>query len=209
MPDTIIGTSADDRLDGTTAAELIRGCGGDDVLYGDGYAPGISGEGQAPAQYIGGDDTLKGGSGDDWLSGGHGADKLVGGCGADVFSLGTHVPFNTDVITPDIFVLDTGVGEGARRHPRFRARRGRDRPLAPAEPGLPLPRRGRVLRIHRHGGVQWERAQVRYTVDGDRTIVQFDGTAYLSGNVVGVDGVVDGEIELCGAHTLEASDFVL
>ena len=54
-----------------------------------------------------------------------------------------------------------------------------------------------------------ERAQVRYVVDNDRTIVQLDGTAYLSGAVVGVDGVVDAEIELSGAHALEASDFAL
>src|SRR3712207_7927652 len=36
-------------------------------------------------------------------------------CSSDlVFSFGTHVPFNTNNVTPDIFVLDTGVGEGAR-----------------------------------------------------------------------------------------------
>ena len=54
-----------------------------------------------------------------------------------------------------------------------------------------------------------ERAQVRYFVDGDRTIVQLDGTAYLSGEVVGVDGLVDAEIELRGAHTLQREDFFL
>ncbi len=114
MPDTILGTGADNRLDGTTDADLILGGGGNDVIYCDGFAPGIPSNGQAPAQYVGGNDTLKGGAGDDWLSGGHGVDRLVGGPGHDVFSFGTHIPLNTNAVTPRIFVLDTGVGEGAR-----------------------------------------------------------------------------------------------
>ncbi len=134
----------------------------------------------------------------------------MGGYGADVFSFGTHVPLNTDVITPDIFVLDTGVGEGARDVIRGFAR-GEDVIDLSLLQNLGY----RFLDVDESyefiGTEEFtgERAQVRYTVDGDRTIVQLDGTAYLSGNVVGVDGVVDGEIELCGAYTLEASDFVL
>lgn len=210
MPDTITGTSADDKLDGTTGPELIRARGGDDVLYGDGYAPGIPGDGRGPAQYTGGDDTLRGGRGDDWLSGGHGADRLVGGYGADVFSFGTHVPFNTNAITPDIFVLDTGVGEGARDVIRDFAQ-GEDK----IDLSLLLNLGYRSLDVDESyefigtGEFTGGRAQVRYLVDGDRTIVQVDGTAYLSGSVVGVDGVVDAEIELRGVYALETGDFVL
>jgi hypothetical protein len=51
-----------------------------------------------------------------------------------------------------------------------------------------------------------ERAQVRYEIQGDRTIVQLDGTGYTGR---GVDGVVDGEIELAGRHALDGGDFIL
>ncbi|MBD0274566.1 MAG: M10 family metallopeptidase C-terminal domain-containing protein [Acetobacteraceae bacterium] len=210
MPDTIIGTSAEDRLDGTTGADLIRGHVGNDVLYGDGYAPGISGNGQGPARYIGGDDTLRGGAGDDWLSGGHGADALAGGGGADVFSFGTHVPSNTNNVTPDIFVLDTGVGEGARDVIRDFAQ-GEDR----IDLSLLLNLAYRSLDVDEAysfiGAADFtgERAQVRYFVDGDRTVAQLDGTAFLNGAVVDVDGVADAEIELRGTHALVEGDFFL
>ena len=210
MPDTIIGTTGDDRLDGTTDADLIRGRGGDDVLHGDGYAPGIPGNGQGPAAYIGGDDTLRGGGGNDRLSGGHGADVLVGGAGADVFSFGTHVPFNTNSVTPDIFVLDSGVGEGARDAIRDFAQ-GED----VIDLSLLLNLAHRFLDVDESyefigtAAFTGERAQVRYAVEGDRTVVQLDGAAFLSGAVTGVDGVADAEIELRGAYALQANDFVL
>ncbi len=210
MPDTITGTSADDRLDGTTGDDLIRGCGGNDVLYGDGYAPGIPGNGQAPARHIGGDDTLWGGGGDDRLSGGHGADALVGGSGADVFSFGTHVPFNTNNVTPDIFVLDTGVGEGARDVIRDFVQ-GEDRIDLSLLLNL-VHRSSDVNESYRFigtGEFTGERAQVRYLVDGDRTVVQLDGTAFLGGAVIGADGVADAEIELRGVYALQARDFIL
>lgn len=209
MPDTITGGWTDDRLDGGTDADLLCGRGGNDVLYGDGYAPGIPGNGQAPALYIGGNDTLRGGGGDDWLSGGHGADLLVGGNGADVFSFGSHVPFNTNNITPDIFVLDTGVGEGARDVILDFAQ-GED----VIDLSLLLSLEYRFLNVDESyafigtAAFTGDRAQVRYVVDGDRTIVQIDGAAYSSGAVLGVDGIVDAEFELSGAHALEARDFI-
>ena len=210
MPYTITGTAADDRLDGATGDDLIRGCGGNDVLYGDGRAPGIPGNGQGPDTYIGGSDTLRGGAGDDRLSGGHGADALVGGDGADVFSFGTHVPFNTNNVTPDIFVLDTGVGEGARDVVRDFAQ-GEDH----IDLSLLLNLAYRFLNVDEAyqfiGTAEFtgERAQVRYVVEGDRTVVQLDGTAFLSGAVQGVDGVADAEIELRGAYALVEGDFFL
>jgi len=210
MPDMIMGTSADERLDGTTAAEFIWGRGGDDVLYGDGYAPGIPGNGQAPAQYVGGNDTLWGDEGGDRLSGGHGADTLIGGGGADLFSFGTHVPFNTNNITPDIFVLDTGVGAGAR-DVIADFTQGEDR----IDLSLLLNLAYRFLDVDESyrfigdAAFTGERAQVRYAVEGDRTIVQLDGTAFSSGSVLGVDGIVDAEIELLGAYALTADNFLL
>lgn len=210
MPDMVMGTDADERLDGTTSAEFIWGRGGNDKLYGDGDAPGIPGDGQAPAQYVGGDDTLWGDDGDDQLSGGHGADALIGGSGADVFSFGTHVPLNTNNITPDIFVLDTGVGAGVRDVIADFAQ-GEDL----IDLSLLLNLAYRSLDVDEsyqfigEGAFTGERAQVRYVVEGDRTIVQLDGTEYLSGSVLGVDGVADAEIELHGVHALESRDFAL
>ena len=40
-------------------------------------------------------------------------------------------------------------------------------------------------------------------------MVQPDGRAFLSGEVVGVDGQPDGEIELAGEFALLATDFIL
>jgi len=210
MPNNVVGTWLNERLDGTDGADLIRGCGGDDVFYGDGYAPGVPGNGQGPAQYIGGDDTLLGGGGNDWLSGGHGADILVGGRGADVFSFGTHVPFNTNAVTPDTFVLDTGVGEHAR-DVVLEFAQGEDR----IDLSLLLNLVYRSLDVDEsfafvgRDAFTGEGPQVRYDVEGDRTIVQLDGTAFLSGVVVGVDGMADAEIELRGAYALNADDFIL
>lgn len=210
MPETIKGTRADDTLHGSIDAERLRGGGGDDVIYGDGYAPGIPGNGAGPARYLGGNDTLRGGAGDDWLSGGHGVDALVGGSGADRFAFGTHIPFNTNGVTPGIFVLDTGVGECARDVIRD---------FAQGDDVIDL---SLLLNLaHRHLDIDesyefigtaaftGERAQVRYAVEGGRTVVQLDGTQYLSGAVLGVDRVADAEIELRGAYALEAGDFIL
>ena len=210
MPEIIVGTGAGERLDGTTGVDLLWGGGGDDTLYGDGYAPGIPGNGQGPPQYLGGNDILVGGDGNDRLSGGHSADVLAGGAGADAFSFGTHIPFNTNNVTPGIFALDTGVGAGARDV------------VVDFVQGEDVIDLSLLLNLaHRHlnidesyqfigtGAFTGERAQVRYAVEGDRTIVQLDGTEYLSGAVLGVDGVVDAEIELVGAYALAATDFIL
>lgn len=210
MPAMLFGTPGNDRLDGTTDADFVWGAAGDDVIYGDGYAPGIPGNGQGPAQYVGGNDTLLGGDGNDWLSGGHGADMLLGGGGADRFAFGTHIPMNTNTVTPQIFVLDTGVGAGARDV------------ILDFVQGEDVIDLSLLLNLgHRHLNVNESYtfigtaaftgagAQVRYAVDGDRTVVQIDGTAFSSGAVVGVDGVVDAEIELHGAYALVESNFLL
>lgn len=211
MPNRVRGVWTNDRLDGTEGADLLWGGSGDDTLYGDGYAPGVSGNGQGPTRYIGGDDTLRGGRGDDWLSGGHGADVLVGGRGADVFSFGSHVPYDAVVVTPDVFVLDTGVGEGARDVIRDFAQ-GEDR----IDLSLLLNFAYRHLDVDESyefigdAAFTGERAQVRYVVEGGRTVVQLDGgAAFSSGGVAGVDGMADAEIELRGAYALTADDFIL
>jgi Ca2+-binding RTX toxin-like protein len=207
MPGTMIGTDANDRMDGTVAAEILFGGGGDDTMLGDGFAPGIPGDGQGPAQHIGGDDVLIGGDGKDWLSGGHGADALVGGGGADVFSFGTHTPFNTNAATPGIFVLDTGVGEG-KRDVILDFAQGQDvidlsRLLTLAYRHLDINDAYRFIGTAAFTG---EGPQVRVVVEDGRTIVQLDGTSYSGG---GVDGVVDGEIEIAGQHALGIADFIL
>jgi serralysin len=210
MPERIRGTGGDDTLEGTDGAERMRGGGGNDAILGDGYAPGIPGEGRGPPVYVGGDDTLRGGDGDDRLSGGHGADVLVGGSGADVFVFGTHVPLNTNAETPDIFALDTGVGSGVRDVIRDFTQ-GEDK--IDLSPLLDLVYRS--LDVHESyafigdAAFSGTRAEVRYAVEGDRTIVEIDGNAFLSGAVVGVDGVADGQIALRGAYALVEDDFFL
>lgn len=205
----IMGSGDDDRLDGTTAADFIWGRGGNDTLYGDGDAPGIPGNGQGPAEYLGGGDILWGDDGDDRLSGGHAADVLIGGGGADSFSFGTHMPFNTIGATPDVWVLDSGVGESAR-DVIVDFTQGED----VIDLSLLLNLVYRSLNVDESyqfvgtGAFTGERAQARFMVDGDRTIVQLDGTQYWDGGVQGVDGVADAEIELRGAHALEAADFI-
>ena len=210
MPDMIIGTPSDERLEGTTGVELIWGAAGDDVIYGDGYAPGVPGNGQGPSQYLGGADVLMGGNGNDRLSGGHGADALLGEAGADVFSFGTHIPFNTNAATPEIFVLDTGVGEGAR-DTVFDFAQGED--VIDLSPLLNFGYRhlnfDESYEFIGTGAFTGERAQVRYAVEGGRTIVQLDGTERSSSAVLGVDGLADAEIELHGAYALGVGDFVL
>lgn len=210
MPDMVLGTNGDDNLDGGTGADFVWGGGGNDALRGDGFAPGIPGNGQGPAQYLGGDDILSGGDGDDRLSGGHGADVLIGGSGADVFSFGTRPP-REPVSSPDVSVLDTGTGEGARDMV-VDFTQGED----VIDLSLLLNFAYRHLDIDESyqfigtGEFTGDRAQVRYVVDGDRTIVQLDGTAAFSnGGVAGVDGVADAEIELRGAYALDAGNFIL
>lgn len=210
MPDIIFGTDAAETLNGTTDADLVWGGGGNDVLYGDGFAPGVPGDGRGPARYLGGNDLLLGGDGSDRLSGGHGADMLMGGAGADAFSFGTHVPFNTNAATPDVFVLDTGVGQGARDMV-WDFTQGED----VIDLSLLLNLAYRPLDVDESyafigtAAFTGEGPQVRYVVDGDRTIIQLDGAAFLSGAVQGVDGVADAEIELRGAYELGVGDFIL
>ena len=203
----IEGTEVGETLDGTIEADRLWGLGGDDTIRGDGFAPGISGSGSGADQYIGGDDEIDGGEGDDWLAGGHGADWLWGGPGADRFVFGTHIPLDPNYITPTIYVLDTGVGEGARDV------------IHDFEQGVDLIDLSLLLTLgYRHlsindayefiGTVAFtgERPQVRYEIEDGRTVVQLDGQGPYSR---GVDGVVDAEIELVGQFELQTTDFIL
>ena len=206
-PTPINGTEGSERLDGTPGDDQIFGLGGNDVIFGDGFAPGIAGQDRDPDQYIGGGDKIRGGDGDDWISGGHGADWLWGGDGADRFVIGSHVPMNPDNITPGMYVLDTGVGEGAR-DVIFDFVQGEDK--------IDL---SQLLSLnHRHlnindayefigaRGFTGARPQVRYEFEGDRTVVRLDGANYSNR---GVDGLVDAEIELHGRIPLLDTDFLL
>ncbi len=201
------GTDAGERLNGTLDADHIKGRSGNDVIYGDGFAPGISGQGRGPDQYIGGDDKIWGGDGDDWISGGHGADWLWGGNGADKFVIGSHIPINPTYITPTTYVLDTGIGDGAR-DVILDFVQGEDK----IDLSQLLSLRYRHLSIndaYEFIGTReftGERPQVRYEFEGGHTIVQLDGTNYYNR---GVDGVVDAEIELHGRIHLRPIDDIL
>ena len=204
---TLSGTPGDDLLDGTEAEELIEGLAGNDRIRGDGYAPGRSASGSGADTLGGGADELRGGEGNDWLSGGHGADLLGGGAGADRFAFGTHIPLDPNYITPEIHALDTGLGEGAR-DVILDFVQGEDL----IDLSLLLNLNYRPLDIDDSyafigtAAFTGERAQVRYILEDERTIIQLDGTGYTGR---GVDGVADGEIELAGRHALDGNDFIL
>ena len=207
MPKNINGTKGGDRLDGDLGVNHIRGEDGNDVIYGDGFAPGISGQGRGPDQYIGGDDKIWGGDGDDWISGGHGADSLWGGSGADKFVFGSQTPINPNYITPYSHVLDTGVGDDAR-DVIFDFTQGEDK----IDLSLLLTLGYRFLNINDAytfigtSEFSGNGPEVRYEIEGGRTIIQLDGQSYYNR---GVDGQVDAEIELVGKIALERDDFIL
>ncbi len=95
---TLIGTSADNRLEGTTGDDHIDGGAGDDLLVaraGDDVVDGGSGDdsihagaGDDEINSGSGDDVIRAGSGDDVADGGTGDDVVRGGAGNDVLAGG-------------------------------------------------------------------------------------------------------------------------
>ena len=164
--------------------DLLRGDRGDDRL--DGAA---------------GADTLVGGDGDDRLLGGPGVDLLVGGPGEDEFAFGFFL-----FLDPD-----TGVGEGARDV------------VADFDPGSdrvdlslyrePLPFRPSdeppVVFLGTGPSVDSGALQLRYVLEGGRTILQFFSPYAVPDGLPRppVPTAPTGEIEFAGLRGLAAGDF--
>jgi Ca2+-binding RTX toxin-like protein len=214
----IFAGGGNDSVQAGFGADIVFGGAGDDTILGYG-ASGVSPSGTAgviaadgPDRLFGGrgDDLIFGGGGDDLLSGGGGKDRLVGGAGVDtlvggadedVFAFGFgQEPFAFS------FSLDTGVGPGNRDVIRD-FHRGEDKiDLSFAGPTG----RGGILPPEFLRTDPFEASialQVRFDVEGDRTIVQF---ATHTGNPMSLPAPSgpSGEIELVGIHQLTENDFI-
>jgi Ca2+-binding RTX toxin-like protein len=196
--DTILGGPGDDRLfGGFNSTGFSQGGAGNlnrddgpDLILGSGGNDSIDGNGGA--------DTLSGGAGDDTIRGALGADVLAGGPGHDRFA------FQRINVTS----IDSPPGEGAR-DVILDFQQGEDviDLTFYLSPGFTFPRPEPVFL----GTAAFEASQalqVRYDIEGGRTVVQFYsvlGTALPTADIAGATG----EIELVGRYHLTAADFLL
>jgi Ca2+-binding RTX toxin-like protein len=202
--DIVLGEEGNDTLAGYgTSAVSTTGTG--NLISADGADFLSGGPGEDLLRGGGGSDVLDGGSGADTLVGGVGVDMLTGGTGRDVFVFGRSLePFAT------YFGLDTGVGPGNRDViPDFR--QGEDRLDVSAYENFFPDSNTLNAPIFLGTGAFTDSPlpQVRYQVEGDRTVVQV--FAPLGGPLPGQPpgATVDAEIELDGVHHLKATDFIL
>ncbi|MCB4821858.1 calcium-binding protein [Roseicella aerolata] len=200
--DTVLGGSGNDTIEGygavylysrvpnawinTDGPDLLHGGPGDDLLRGGG-----------------GDDRLHGGRGNDTLVGGVGVDTLVGGPGGDVFAFGR--PYAGQ------FVAETGVGPG-QRDVILDFEQHQDRIDLTGFASLAAGQAAPLFLGTQPFVASWA-LQVRYAIEGDRTLVQFVaapiGGAPEDGTPPPVPDGPTGEIELSGIHHLRAADFIL
>ncbi len=204
--DTAFGGSGNDTIIGwgygppsPSGAEAYEGFDADDMLYGGGGQDSILGGG--------GKDTITGGGGDDTLQGGYDLDCLTGGAGADRFLFdregiaGTTLdsgvgPGNRDVVT-DFRQADQDVLDLAGYRSGF----------LPQDTPPPIFIGAEAFRVTPEDGA---RMQVRYEVEGDRTIVQI----YSQFNLPPPEypqpvPSVTVEIELLGVQGISADDVFL
>ncbi|WP_431267383.1 calcium-binding protein [Dankookia sp. P2] len=215
--------SGDDNIYAGFGADTVRGGPGNDTIRGYGTFGGspsgsgvvnaadgpdrlFGGAGDDVIYGAGGNDRLSGGEGADTLVGGVGADRLVGGHGPDVFLFGRSVePFSFTLS------LDTGIGPG-RRDIVLDFHQGEDRlDLSHYWNFAGLPGAVTPVFIGTEPFQAIFAPQIRYEIEGDRTIVQF--TAPLGSPAPDASPEVpagpSGEIELVGIHCLAATDFIL
>jgi Ca2+-binding RTX toxin-like protein len=222
----IFGMAGNDTLTGGRGVDVIFGGPGNDAVHGDGKrlvtdnpATRLGGNdvilgdvGADTLQGEGGDDVIYGDAGNDVIYGGFGRDVVAGGPGADRFVFGTVVLYAPS--TPGTFasaVVDTGLGE-AGRDVILDFTQGEDKidlstiNFFQRRPPTDIPfafiGADKFHAIH-------DRPEVRYEIQGDRTIIQLDGTALQYPFNQQPDGKADAEIVLIGAIKLTATDFVL
>ncbi len=197
LNNSLTGNAAENVLEGFLGRDLLDGLDGNDSLIGDagndtlkggsGADTLLGGSGRDLLNGGGDNDTLKGGGGADTLTGGLGQDAMTGGAGNDRFD------FNS--------LGDSQVGAGLRDK-IFDFIQGQDKidlVGIDAQTGIG------------HAGNQ---AFTFIGTDGFHHLVgelrQFAaaGHAIVAGDVNG-DGIADFQIELVGAYTLNAGDFLL
>ena len=196
--DTILGGPGDDRLFGGFDSSGFSQGGAGNLNRDDRPDLILGGAGHDSIDGNGGGDTILGGAGDDTIRGALGADVIAGGPGHDRF---VFQRINDASI-------DSPPGEGARdvildfRHGADVIDLG-----FYLSPGFVFPKLEPVFL----GTAPFQASQalqVRYDIEGDRTIVQFYsvlGTALPTADIAGATG----EIELVGRHHLTAADFLL
>ncbi|MCB4820291.1 calcium-binding protein [Roseicella aerolata] len=215
--DSLRGGRASDTIWGGTGNDTVRGdggrtvtddpltrLGGNDVILGDAGADRLWGEG--------GDDVILGGDGNDTIYGGFGRDVMVGGAGADKFVFGTIITFYPN--TPGTFLsaaADTGVGPAAR-DVILDFTKGEDKidlsPINFFQRRPPGDAEFTFIGTNKFSATQ-DRPEVRYEIQGDRTLIQMDGSALRYPFNQLPDGRPDAEIMLASAVNLAASDFIL
>jgi len=188
--DTISGWDGNDTVFAGNGNDLITIDSGSDHFE--------TGNGNDTINANAGNQTIIAGNGDDLISGGFGADALYGGNGADVFAFGV-------VIFGSQYRLDTGVGEG-ERDVIWDFKSGKDiidLALVAGETNLTF------IGTAEFTGSGVATPELRYYIDGDRTIIQMDGPMRQTGEGGPPDALVDGEIELVGRFDLRAENFIL
>ena len=208
--DSLVGTSAADRIDalagndtvaGLAGADTLSGSSGNDsLLGGDGNDSLTGGAGNDSADggsgndsLLGGDgnDSLVGGAGNDVLTGGAGVDRLVGGAGFDRFDF--NLASESPRTTPDVIAASGG---SAFEAPGGAVNNGDVIDLADAFAG--------VLTFRLAGSAFTGINQVRVVSSGTDSVVQVNlsGDATPEMQIVINDGAV--------AHTAyTAADFIL
>ncbi|WP_052389357.1 calcium-binding protein [Belnapia moabensis] len=221
----LLGGGGDDFIRGGYGEDTAFGGAGDDTIIGSGFGPPSPSGAEAFEQFDaadrlcggagrdsifggGGADTINGGSGDDTVQGGSDLDRLTGGAGADLFLFDRESFAGT--------VLDSGIGPGNRdivtdfRHAEHDVLdlSGYRSSFLPQDTPPPIFIGTEAFRVSAEDG---PRMQVRYEVEGDRTIVQ----VYSEFNLPSPDYEpqpvprVTVEIELLGVRGLTADDVFL
>lgn len=215
----LLGGDGDDTIRGGYGEDTAFGGDGDDNIVGWGFGPpspsgslawaALDGAdalwGGGGADVIrggGGDDRIDGGEGDDTLHGAHGVDTLTGGAGADLFLFGRE----------DLAGLDIagGVGEG-NRDVVTDFRGGEDVLDVSGYRSFFLPAGTPPMEfLGTDPFVDELRPQVRYEVEGGRTIVQiYSPFNAPPDDVPAPPAQATVEIELRGVHGISAEDLIL
>ncbi|MEP0505850.1 MAG: M10 family metallopeptidase C-terminal domain-containing protein [Paracoccaceae bacterium] len=211
--DLLFGDGGSDLIDGGNGRDKIYGASGDDTLIGGGSDDLLSaGSGDDSLRGGSNNDTLKGGSGDDTLEGGSGvdllqggseddlllgedsADTLQGGRGADTLNGGADADVLSGGQDADVFEFlsasDTSIGA--------------EDVITDFSQGLDhIDLSAMALDFVGtdafSGGGQASVRFVRINAD-DQTEIRIDANG---------DGLIDAQIDLTGAMTLIAGDFIL
>ncbi len=192
------GTAGDDQFVGTKFRDQMSGGAGDDTLVGADGKDKLTGS-QGDDHLIGGTgaDQLDGGAGRDLLEGGSGKDRLVGGTGDDTLIGGTSKDILIGGAGADHFVF-VNAGDSAARPigsdviKDFSQSDGDRIVLTDL-----LEAGGAFIARAAFSG---EAGQVRYSLQGDNTVIMVD----LDG-----DQSSDLSIVLNGSYTLTNGDFLM